>query len=529
MALSMAGGGGRMGGRMVSGVGGFSVGVGGARVKEAAHHHQHQRRLGPGSQKQGHTQPRKGRPSSLFVDMSKANTLPRVRESLLPTVPQSPGEYVSIAYGSGECGGRGRGQRRKESGLSVAPGAPRPLHRPPPCPSSGNNLPRSFSAPLSSAGSSEYVNMELGSSPSPLSSHPPPSLSTFSPARAPTSAAMAPKARDERGLVSQAVPNAEQGHRKTAALALVPAEIPAASFTEYSEMVFVDPSAQCANAPHAPAHTAQLSSSVATSQDGGLSLSAKAFSSPDRGARLVRADPLGRRRHRSETFAAPPVPLPLSSSSTPSPLSYYESGQVVVVASSHCGAGGLDGSPWVAGPPAAAPPQCVSTGVSTVSPPPAPPVDTLEQGLNYIDLDLATKEGPQAGLDGSSAGHSLFSSVLGGNSTGGGQSSSVNTYASIDFYKSEELRVHQNSRNEGKGKSTSGIFSLFICLFTLYLFQPYFFFYFTFYVVSISFNCSHVSTILKLYSHRLSLLAYHTEKGKPHSPQPGFECCGKDG
>ncbi|XP_076131020.1 insulin receptor substrate 1-B [Alosa pseudoharengus] len=440
MALSMPGGGGRMG--RVGGVGGFSVG--GARTKEGAHHQHHQRRAGPGAQKQGHLQQRKGRPSSLFVDMSKANTLPRVRENLLPTVPQSPGEYVSIAYG-GECGGRGRGQRRKESGLSVAPGPPRPLHRPPPCPSSGNNLPRSFSAPLSSAGSSEYVNMDLGSSPSPLSSDAPP-LSTFSPAHAPTPAAKAPKARDERSLVPQAVPDTEPGHRKAGGLALVPADVPAASFTEYSEMVFVDPSAQCANTPQPSAHTAQSSSS-SISQDEALTLSAKPFSSPDQGARLVRADALGRRRHRSETFVGPAPLLSLSSSSSPSPLSYYESGQVVVA--SHCAAG-LEGSAWGTGP-SAAPPQCVSTGVSTVPPPPASAADSLEQGLNYIDLDLATKEGLQTGLDGSAATHSLFSSALGGGSMGGGASSSINTYASIDFYKSEELRVHQNSRNESKG------------------------------------------------------------------------------
>ncbi|XP_042564519.1 insulin receptor substrate 1-B isoform X2 [Clupea harengus] len=418
MSLSMAGGG-RM--ARMGGAGGFSVG--GARAKEVAHH-QNQRRAGPGSQKQGHSQQRKGRPSSLFVDMSKANTLPRVRENLLPTVPQSPGEYVSIAYGR-ECGGRGRGQRRKDSGLSVAPGPPRPLHRPPPCPSSANNLPRSFSAPLSSSVSSEYVNMDLGNSPSPLSHTP---LSSFSPAHALTPA-VAPKAREERVMAPQAVRGVELGHRKTGPLALVPAEIPA----EYSEMVFVDPSAQCANTSQPPTHTAQSSSSM--SQDEALNFSAKPFSSPDQGTRLVRADPLGRRRHRSETFiASPSLPLSLSSA-------YYESSQVVP---SHCV--GLEGSPWSG---QATVPQCVSTGVSTVPSTPAPS-GSLEQGLNYIDLDLAAKDCPQTGLDGSTATHSLFSSVLGGGSVGGSASSSINTYASIDFYKSEELRVHQNSRNEGK-------------------------------------------------------------------------------
>ncbi|XP_063058556.1 insulin receptor substrate 1-B [Engraulis encrasicolus] len=434
MSLSMPGGGGGRMGRVGGGsVGGFSVG--GARGKDLSahhHHHQHQR------QKQAHAQQqqqqRKGRHSGFFVDMSKANTLPRVRENLLPAVGQSPGEYVSIAYGE-ECvigrGGRGRGQRGggriDSSGLSVASGPPRPLHRPPPCPSSGDNLPRSFSAPLASAGSSEYVNMDLGNAPSPLSPRHHTTLSTFSPGHAP----LAAKSREERGNVPQTGQEAEtttsSGRRKAGTLALVPADIPAASFTEYSEMVFVDPSVapQCANPSQT--HSAQSSSSSMTAQD---EPTAKPYSSPDRGStsRLVRADPLTRRRHRSETF----IPPPALASASPSPL-YYE-GTQVVSSSSTPHRVGLEPSPWS---------SSSSTG-QTVSPPNAAGApsssDPLEQGLNYIDLDLASKEAPQAGLDGSS-------SVGVG---AGGTGSSINTYASIDFYKSEELRAHQNNRNDCK-------------------------------------------------------------------------------
>lgn len=84
---------------------------------------------------------------------------------------------------------------------------------------------------------------------------------------------------------------------------------------------------------------------------------------------------------------------------------------------------------------------------------------STEQGLNYIDLDLANKEGPHLGQDGPSGSQapSRLFSVLGGGSGVGGvsaavgnsNSSNLNTYASIDFYKSEELRTHQNGNKEG--------------------------------------------------------------------------------
>ncbi|XP_028839603.1 insulin receptor substrate 1-B [Denticeps clupeoides] len=404
--------GGRVG-RM--GMGGYRSG--GARAKEGSHH---QKR--GGAPKQG--QQRKGRPSSLFVDMSKANTLPRVRETVLPPMPQSPGEYVSIVY-QGDRNGRRGGHKGLE--LSVATGSPRPLHRPPPCPSSSTNLPRSFSAPLSSSISSEYVNMDLGSS-SPLSLTP---LSSFSPAHAPAPA-VTPKTREE--LAAQEV---EAGLRNSGSLSKMPKEMAAAPFTEYTEMVH-----GAREGSPSQSQTPKRSSQP-SSMEAGQALS---FTSPDQGARLVWAEPLGRRRHRSETFQAPPSVSPSTTSSI-----YPENNQAATFRRH-----GLESCVWSNGQKVA--PQCVSTGVSTV--PAAQASSTpLEQGLNYIDLDLATKESSQPGVDnGSTPAHSLFASVLGGSSVsslastgaGSGGSSKLNTYASIDFYKSEELRVHQNSRAEGK-------------------------------------------------------------------------------
>lgn len=174
--------------------------------------------------------------------------------------------------------------------------------------------------------------------------------------------------------------------------------------------------------------------------------SPKAFSNVDQGARLVRAESSARRRHRSETFIAAPA-LPLSPSASPSPFSETP----------HCGPPrqqGLESNLWSNNQPPS--PQCASPGVATLPAAQASSL-TLEQGLNYIDLDLVSKEN-QTSVDGPSGPHSFFSPVVGGLSgglggAGGNTTSSINTYASIDFIKSDELRVHQSSRKDSKGKS----------------------------------------------------------------------------
>lgn len=100
-------------------------------------------------------------------------------------------------------------------------------------------------------------------------------------------------------------------------------------------------------------------------------------------------------------------------------------------------------------------------GNGAVTDPPSQPVpvnnqtSSTEQGLNYIDLDLVSKDGPHMGLDGPSgnqASSRLFSLLTGGSGIGavgtavGGNNNSLNTYASIDFYKSEELRTQSGSK-----------------------------------------------------------------------------------
>lgn len=403
--------------------------VGGAHPKVSAQHH-HQQKCGPGFQKQSHLQPRKDKLSNFFVDMSKANTLPRVRETLLPTASLSPGEYVSIIY-QGERRGHNKRRTTAEPGSSMAQGQQRAFHRPQPCQGGSANLPRSFSAPLSTSISlsSEYVNMDLGNSPSLTP------LSSFKPA---------PKVREEISRAPHVKQEVEMGLRKSSMTGLTSTDVTAAPFTDYTEMKFGLDGDKTSMSPK-PGQT-PLPSSM--EQEHKITYpSPKAFSNVDQGVRLVRAESSARRRHHSETFIAPPT-LNLSPSASPSPFPETP----------HCGPPrqqGLENNLWSNNQPPS--PQCASPGVATLPAAQASSLN-LEQGLNYIDLDLVTKEN-QTSVDGPSGPHSFFSPVVGGltgglGGAGGNTTSSINTYASIDFIKSDELRVHQSSRKDSKGKST---------------------------------------------------------------------------
>uniref|UniRef100_A0A672PMA6 Si:ch211-284e13.4 n=1 Tax=Sinocyclocheilus grahami TaxID=75366 RepID=A0A672PMA6_SINGR len=371
--------------------------VGGAHPKVSAQHH-HQQRCGPGVQKQGHLLSRKS--STFYVDVSKANTLPRVRETLLPTASQSPGEYVSILY-QGD-----------------------------------------FSAPLSTSISlsSEYVNMDLGNSPSSLTT-----LSSFKPA---------PKVREEISRAPQVEREVKMGLRKSSMTGLTSTDVAAAPFTDYTEMKFGLVADTTSKSPKA----GQTSLPSSMEQEHNMNFpSPKAFSNMDQGARLVRAESTARRRHCSETFITPPT-HPLSPSASPCPFS--ETPHVGPTRQQ-----GLESNLWSNNQPSS--PQCASPGVANLPAAQASSL-TLEQGLNYIDLDLVSKEN-QTRVDGPSGPHSFFSPVVGGltgglGGAGGNTSSSINTYASIDFNKSDELRVHQSSRKDSKGKNIVLLLNFIYCI-----------------------------------------------------------------
>ncbi|XP_029975467.1 insulin receptor substrate 1-B [Salarias fasciatus] len=418
-----------------------------------------QQRRGSGGMSKPSTHTR-SRPVSLFVDVSKANTLPRVRENPLPPEPKSPGEYVSIEFKGDKCnqtgaaGGRGRGLRH---GLSLPHGSTsqHPQNRPTSC--LGNFIPlsRSPSAPITPPVASEYVNMDLGPSPSP-SPLTPLVFPSFHTPPTPPALAHAPKACNEgsAGPREEGIEVAEAPIRKSreSVPSLTESESPT-SCGDYTEMAF---SLNSNAAPRSPSSSIPPKVSSPTRTDPpvpvlsrGLDFPlAKSGPNPDQGAKVIRADPQGRRRHCSETFLASPS-LPTSTSTSSSTASLFPEHSQPAARRL-----GFDSMLWGNGAvmdPSV--PQLLPTNVQTSS---------TEQGLNYIDLDLVNKESPHLNLDGGPSGSQapprLFSSLGAGPGVGGvgaavgsssSSSSSLNTYASIDFYKSEELRTHQNGNKEG--------------------------------------------------------------------------------
>ncbi|CAN9501754.1 unnamed protein product [Ophioblennius macclurei] len=371
----------------------------GTCTKDGRHH---QKRV---SSSKSPKQQRRGRPLSVSSDMAKANTLPRVKENLPPS--QNVGEYVSIVfkednkYDGGRCA-------RSERGQSVIHGTLRPLNQPLICHDNPANLPRSFSAPLST--SSEYVSMDLGKSPTPLTHV----RSTFNTPQG--SPAVVPKNRQERSTSSPLAGERNSGYRSKGKMAAMASDVP----TPFTDSSSSDPSISARPAIHS-------GQPITMESETALGFSpVKSFKSPERSGRLVRGDQPGRLSHRSETFSSPPS-LPRHASSS---TSLFPEGSQ---AASH--RHGLDCSLWETG-------QAASL---SATPPPQASTSSAEQGLNYIDLDLAIKESPQAGVE-----HTSPAYNIGGGAMGSSAGSSLNTYASIDFYKSEELRAHQNSRKDGQ-------------------------------------------------------------------------------
>lgn len=434
--------------------------AGGVQSKEGSK--LQQRRGSGGMSKQGsHT---RNRPVSLFVDVSKANTLPRVRENPLPPEPKSPGEYVSIEFKgekfsqTGVVGGRGRGLRHGLS-LPQSSSSKHPQHRPTSCLGNFMPLSRSPSAPITPPAASEYVNMDLGPSPSPspLSLTPLVFPSFHTPPTPPT-LAHAPKACDE-GAVN---PPEEGADVAEAPLRKIRENVPSMAESEsptscgdYTEMAFSlnsnpVPRPSSSVSPKAPSPTRTEPTVPVLSRGLDFPL-AKPGPNPDHGAKVIRADPQGRRRHCSETFlASPSLPTSTSTSSSSTASLFPEHAQAVArrlgFESMLWGNGAVTDNPTQYALPGQAP---LSTNTQTSS---------TEQGLNYIDLDLANKESPHMSLEGPSgtqAAPRLFSVLGGGSGVGGvnpavsSSSSNLNTYASIDFYKSEELRTHQNGNKEG--------------------------------------------------------------------------------
>lgn len=452
------------------------------------------------SKQRSHT---RSRPVSLFVDVSKANTLPRVRENPLPPEPKSPGEYVSIEFKGEKCNQasvkRGCAKGLKH-GLSFPTGpiAKEPPERPTSC--LGNFMPISCSpsAPIHPVAASEYVNMDLGPSPSPSPlSVTPLVFPSFHTPPTPPSLTHAPKVCDEAstGLCQQEPQSAEPPFQKgRESIPSVSESESPTSCGDYTEMAFglnsnMTPRSSSSVSPKGPSPTRPDTSVSVISQGIDFPL-AKMGPNPDHGAKVIRADPQARRRHCSETFlASPSLPTALPSASSSTALLFPEHTQAVARRL------GFESMLWGNGAVADNSTQFIPLGQQL------PPINSqtlsTEQGLNYIDLDLANKESPHYDLEGSTGiqGASRLLSVLAGGSGVGGMNagignsssssggSSLNTYASIDFYKSEELRTHQNGSKEGKGTNVASIpsfsthtksrwFPFLMCLY-LNAFMPY--------------------------------------------------------
>ncbi|XP_062850335.1 insulin receptor substrate 1-B [Trichomycterus rosablanca] len=424
--------------------------VSGARVKDIG---ALQQRQGSGVAKQS----QRNRPRSLFVDVSKANTLPRVRETPLPPEPKSPGEYVSIEFKSEKNNKEGlSGNRKPKQVASVPPSSHRPLPRPSSCVAVFLPLPSSPSTGIPQAGVSEYVNMELGASPSsstssfPLTPLTPLGFPSFSTSSTPP-ATEAKTWEDCRSTPKhEEEAKAEMGHTRQGSVSQsVDSTIPC---TDYTEMVFGLSSDMNSNTPKDTLPDQIEAVGPALSMGLNLDFPLSKVPNPDRGAKVIRADPQARRRHCSETFQAPPSlsTCPINSSSSIPIISEHT--QAIA---RHLG---LDSILNANGTLLDSPFQHANPGLTST---PTTQTSSLEQGLNYIDLDLATRESPHPAMDVQPAGQTarLFSSVLGcgasgsGGATGGpsGNVLNLNTYASIDFYKSEELRSQQGSNSSKDG------------------------------------------------------------------------------
>lgn len=325
------------------------------------------------------TNSRLARPTRLSLGDPKASTLPRAREQqqpalLLPPEPKSPGEYVNIEFGSDQPGYLS-GPVASHSLPSVR------------CPSQLQPAPRE-----EESGTEEYMNMDLGPGrratwqespvvqPSRVGPAPPGTASTCRPTRAVPSTST----RGDYMTMQMGCPH--QSYVDTSPVAPVSyADIRTGIVEEASlpgAIAAAPSSSSTASAsPTAPQGAGEL---VAPQGSGGTSAFTRVNLSPsgNQSAKVIRADPQGcRRRHSSETFS--------SMSSTPRAGNTVPSGGAAVGGSSG-GSSSIEDvkrhssasfeNVWLrpgelGGAPKEQAQVCGAAG-------------GLENGLNYIDLDL---------------------------------------------------------------------------------------------------------------------------------------------
>ncbi|XP_066089772.1 insulin receptor substrate 1 [Saccopteryx bilineata] len=411
----------------------------GVRPEASLPHHLHQQVLQPHPPRKvdtaAQTHSRLARPTRLSLGDPKASTLPRVREQpqpalLLPPEPKSPGEYVNIEFG------------RDQPGYLSGPVASRssPSVR---CPPQLQPAPRE-----EETGTEEYMNMDLGPGrrapwqespgvqPGRAGPAPPGTAGTCRPTRA------VPSTRGDYMTMQVGCPR--QSYVDTSPVAPVSyadirtgikeeASLPGATAAAPSS------SSAASSSPTAPREAGEpvaCSSLLGAPQGpGGVSAFTRVNLSPNgnQSAKVIRADPQGcRRRHSSETF-----------SSTRAGSTVPCAGGAAVGGSSGGSSSAEDvkrhssasfENVWLrpeelGGAPKELAPVCGAAG-------------GLENGLNYIDLDLVkdSKQRPQERPP--QAQPPPPSAPLGSSESSSASRSSEDgsTYASITFQKQPEDR-----------------------------------------------------------------------------------------
>ncbi|XP_067879919.1 insulin receptor substrate 1-B-like [Heterodontus francisci] len=205
--------------------------------------------------------------------------------------------------------------------------------------------------------------------------------------------------------------------------------------SEYVNMGFGPAASFCGEAPVAPPQTQRRVCSPVSadcaetaycpdtaSLEGARDPANAPEPSPDShwGARVIRADPQGRRRHCSETFLPPP-PAPVPAVPFADHTRRRGSASFEGVWLKDDNASGAERETV----------EVPCTGMSRHM------SIGFENGLNYIDLDLGTDSGC---AEGTALQSRLYTQANG--------SAALNTYASIDFHKSEELRSHKSNKED---------------------------------------------------------------------------------
>ncbi|XP_030633690.1 insulin receptor substrate 1-B [Chanos chanos] len=345
---------------------------------------------------------RLARPTRLLLDSNKASTLPRARENPFPPEPKSPGEYVNIEFND------------KTFSASLAS-----LYSPV---FAGNG---SESQPGLS--SSDYMNMQLGSQDQGPSCviQAASSCTDYAIVDSASSASSPPlpcKSIQERDYISMKLGDSCTGYADSQMM-LINTSLPDAEAPPCSVSPSHDVST-LGGVPGRPVLIGPLS---------GLSAFTRVNSSPGRnqGAKVIRADPQGRRRHSSETFASTSTKGAVGTATTcqPDDVKRHSSASFENV--------------WLKpGEPASSAAATATNGRREIASNSASSLVCQSQnGLNYIDLDLAQNH-EQHMPD-----WSPFQARPVELGTGVG-SEELSAYASISFQKADETRGSLSHREE---------------------------------------------------------------------------------